>query len=166
MAVPPKSMKQGIYWVQKHLKHQNQSGIRLQTINANPLDVDYNNLRDQCKKLEKQWLTLLDNVQLSTEDADAVDKNIFNLRDKSREYGLVPVISIGDLEDFTAAFLNAAINLIFACFKYDLKRPRNKTITWSKEDLTLYISGKPYMNLKHGGNIKSIAFDAQPLKTK
>lgn len=163
MAIPPKSMKQGVYWVQKYLKKQ-RSGLKNsspQTLNQ--ADFDYNTLKDQCKKLEKQWLTLLDGIEMSKQDADAVDQNIFELRRLAKEYGVTSLLSEEDLRIFTLAFLNAAFNLIAACFKYKTKRPRNKTITWNNEERILYVSGKPYMTLKHGREVNSISIDIQPV---
>ncbi len=163
MAIPPKSMKQGVYWVQKYLKNQ-RSGLKNSSNQIlNQADADYNILRDQCIQLEKEWLTLLDGIEISQQDADAVDQNIFELRRLAKKYGATSLLSEVDLRKFTLAFLNAAFNLIAACFKYKLKRSRIKIITWNSEEGILYVSGKIYMNLKHGQDVNSISINIKPV---
>ncbi len=159
MAVPPKSMNQGVYWVQKHLKNQ-RSRLKNSTPQIlNQADADYNNLRNQCIKLEKEWLTLLDGIEMNEQDADSVDQNIFELRRLAKEYAAMRILNEKELEKFTLTLLNSAFNLIAACFKYKAKKSRNKKIAWNNEEGVLYVSENPYMTLKHGKEVNSISIE-------
>ena len=163
MAIPPKSMKQGIYWIQKHLSNQRSSLKNSSSQILNQVDADYNELRDRCIKLEKDWLTLLDGIEMSEQDANSVDQNIFELRRLAKEYGSAKVLSEKDLKKFTLTFLNAAFNLIAACFKYRAKKSRNKKIAWNNEERILYLSGTIYAILKYGEEVNSISIEIQPI---
>lgn len=153
MAVPPKSMRQGVYWVQTALRLQRQQqreALRAQR------DLAFNELREQAIAFEREWLDPIVDIKVSANDAKSVSGEIKRLRKVIGTCAEKPRLSDGDLERITFKLLNAIFNVAGACIRYGVKKTRPPRIRWSATECVVYIGEVPYMKLKHGGRINSL----------
>jgi hypothetical protein len=148
MAVPPKSMRQGIYWVQTALKIQRQ---QQRDALQEERDSAFNELREQAISFEWKWVEAIADIEMSP--TEAVVSEVKALRKIVGTNALKSRLAIKDLERISFRLLNAIFNVALAAIKYGVKKSRPPTVRWSQIECVVYIAEVPYMHMKYGKSV-------------
>jgi hypothetical protein len=150
MAVPPKSMRQGIYWVQTALKIQRQQ--QRDALRAER-DSAFNELREQAISFEREWVEPIADIEMSPTEAKAVISEVKALRKIVGTNALKSRLTTKNLERTSFRLLNAIFNVAFVAIKYGVRKSRPPTVRWSQIECVVYLAEVPYMHLKYGKSV-------------
>jgi hypothetical protein len=148
MHVPPKNMRQGIYWVQRHLKDQRSA----QAAHNKQLLVDAWNhvVLNLYGKLQSEIIPLLmkDADFMACEDRGKLTKMVNEFCDVSDRVTQTNRVTKAGLAKQSDRLVNMAVNSIATALDRGCLAGK-KRIAWDTNSKTLYVSDKAYMHVPY-----------------
>jgi len=159
MRVPPKSMKQGIYWVSRYLNSERQRAK--QSIPGAPsksaqLEDAFVDLQMNFQKILADFVSPLveSGVSIATEDFDTLDSMMKKAGKQAERILGLSRRTEKSLQLQTHALLELAINAAVVNLKYGLIVGQ-KCVAWNPQTGILSVSGQPYMHFRFGTHINA-----------
>lgn len=149
MAVPPKSMKSGLYWVQKHLKYNRSASPRaLPTRVKLTMQDQLEDIDRQCKEVHRQLLEPCSKIEgaLVGDIDELLAKHVDEYNEQFKKILSAKRITKAALRKLSHCLLNYSVNMSIVDMT---NRGINNDwiIVWSKTEKVLSLGGNRFLSL-------------------